>query len=166
MVKGAAHHHACAKRFHQMAGPIQSSHHRHRTDAAFKAAAGLSPDAQFAGCDAGLRSIKSRALKEDGLGILRDLTFQSTHDPGQTHGTLRIADHQFGASQGVYLAIQSCQLFTILRSAHDDLPSAHPAQIEGVHGMAGLQHHKIGDVHDIVDRPHAGGVQAAAQPHW
>ena len=64
----------------------------------------------------------------------------------------------------MFLFVKRCQLFAGQGAANDDLMPAHPVQVKGVHGVAGLQHHKVGDIHDVVDASHAGGMQIGAQP--
>ncbi len=46
--------------------------------------------------------------------------------------------------------------------AHDDLAALDVAKVKSVHRLAGFEHHKVGDVDDVVDRAHAGRLQASA----
>ena len=43
-------------------------------------------------------------------------------------------------------------------------PPGEPLEIERVHRLAELEHHVVGDVDDVVDRPDAGGLEPVAQP--
>ena len=49
-------------------------------------------------------------------------------------------------------------------AADDQRPSAEAIEIEGVHRLADLEHHVVGDVDDDVDRPHAGRLETLCQP--
>ena len=47
---------------------------------------------------------------------------------------------------------------------HHDPPAAHLVEVEGVQRLAGAEHHVVGDVDDVGDRPLAGGRQALLEP--
>ncbi len=51
-----------------------------------------------------------------------------------------------------------------LALADDDPSAAKQAEIECVQRLTELEHHVVRDVHNVVDRPHAGGNQALAHP--
>ena len=44
------------------------------------------------------------------------------------------------------------------------MAALHAGEVEGVHGLAVLQHHVVGDVHDVVDGPDAGVAQPFPHP--
>ena len=49
-------------------------------------------------------------------------------------------------------------------AAHDQLAAGHPVEVERVQWLAGEQHHVVGDVDDVVDRPLAGRGQPLLEP--
>ena len=63
-----------------------------------------------------------------------------------------------------HLAVQGGQLLALLRPADDDSAALHIAVVEGVHGLAVLQHDVVGDIHDVVDGTHAHGAQPLPHP--
>ena len=52
-----------------------------------------------------------------------------------------------------------------LRAADAQLGPREPGEIEGVHGMAELEQHVVGDVDDRADRPHAGRLKPRGVIH-
>ena len=161
----AAYHVARVQQVHQLAGALQRGHDGLFGYAALKAAAGFSADAHAAGGNARDGAVEGGALKHHLTGAVGDFAFLAAHDAGQTRGAFRIADQQIGAGQGMILAVQRAQRFAILGGAYDDLAAAHLVQIKGVHGMAGFQHHIVGDIYNVIDGAHAGGVEHLPQPH-
>ena len=161
----AAYHVARVQQVHQLTGALQRGHDGLFGYAALKAAAGLSADAHAAGGNARDGAVEGGTLKHHLTGAVGDFAFLAAHDAGQARGAFRIADQQISAGQGMILAVQRAQRFAILGGAHDDLAAAHLVQIKGVHGMAGFQHHIVGDIYNVIDGAHAGGVEHLPQPH-
>ena len=54
-------------------------------------------------------------------------------------------------------------VFAGARAAHADA-AAELGEVEAVHRLAEFEHHVVGDVDDVVDRPHAGSRQPLRQP--
>ena len=50
------------------------------------------------------------------------------------------------------------------RAANDDLRAAHPVEVERVQRLGGREHHVVGDVDDVRDRPLAGRHQPLLEP--
>src|SRR5699024_9073654 len=63
-----------------------------------------------------------------------------------------------------HIAVQGGELLAVLGPADDDVSALHIAVVKGVHGLAVLQHHIVGDVHDVVDGTHAHGAQPLPHP--
>ena len=63
-----------------------------------------------------------------------------------------------------HLMIERFQRLARPRAAHDDAPLPQIVGVEGVERLAVLQHHVVGDIDDVVDRPHPGGQQAPLHP--
>ena len=47
---------------------------------------------------------------------------------------------------------------------YNDLRPADIPHIKGVHGLAGFQHHEVGDVDNVVNGAHPGALDAALHP--
>ncbi len=164
VVVGPGHHAAALQHVHQHAGALQRLHGGLGAHALFKAAAGLGADAQRAGGDAVVGALKRRALEQHAGGVRNDLGLLAAHDARKARGVLIIGDDQHALVQHVLLAVQRGQLLAGLRAAHHDGLVLHLGKVEGVHRVAGLQHHEVGDVHDVVDGPHPRAVQVLAHP--
>ena len=158
------HHLAAAEHVHQHAGALQRLHGTGGADALFKAAAGLGAHAQLAGGDAVVGAVEGRGLEQHARRAFDDLRFLAAHDAGQAGGVFVVGDDQHRIVQHVLLAVQRGQLFALPRAAHDDGLVAHLGKVEGVHGLARLQHDEVGDVDDVVDGPHARAVEVFAHP--
>ena len=49
-------------------------------------------------------------------------------------------------------------------AADHQRPAVETIEIERVHRLPELEHHVVGDVHDVADRPHAGRLETFRQP--
>ena len=61
-------------------------------------------------------------------------------------------------------AVESRDLLPLAGGADDQLAAGHLVQVEGVQRLRGQQHHVVGDVDDVGDRPLPGGGEALPQP--
>ncbi len=66
--------------------------------------------------------------------------------------------------QGVLLAVQGCDFLLLLRPAHPDSVALQVVTVKGMHGLSHLQHHVIGDIHDIGDGILSDQSQPAFHP--
>jgi hypothetical protein len=92
------------------------------------------------------------------LGVL------GAHDPGDHEAPLLVGDYQHLFVEPAEGTVEERDLLSPSRTPHDNaLP--HLRRVEGVYGLAGLQHDVVGGVDDGVDGPHAAGVYATPHPH-
>ena len=137
-----------------------------------KAAAGLAAQADAAGGTAHRLRGEDGRLQPDIRRRLADGLLQTTHHTGQGDRAIGMGDHQGVFAQGALLTIEGDEPF-----AGPAGPQAHLAcigraarstgqriPVEGMQGLAGLEHHQVGDVHHVVDRTHSGPLQALLQP--
>ena len=162
-------------------GPGQLLQHRHRPVAGgqgglgrqplLKAAAGLGAQGQAAGRAPHRLGFKHRRFQPDrGGGIIHGL-IQASHHPGQGDRPVGVGHHQGLAIELPGFAIEGGERLPAParpqthRGGVGNAPGARqPVAVEGVEGLACLQHHQVGDVHNVVDRPHAGPLEALLQP--
>jgi hypothetical protein len=64
--------------------------------------------------------------------------------------------------EGPLHPVQGAKPLPLPGPAHQD-PLPHEAEVKGVHGLGPLQHHVVGDVHDVADGAHAGGEEGPLQ---
>ncbi len=164
VVEAARDDPAALQHVHQHARPLQRLHGRGGADALLEPARGLGADAQLAGGDAVVGPLEGGALEQHGGGVVHDLALLAAHDARKAGGVLPVGDDQHRLVQLVGLAVQRGQRLAGVRPAHDDGLVLHLGKVEGVHRVAGLQHHEVGDVHDVVDGPYARAVQVFPHP--
>ena len=98
-----------------------------------------------------------------GRGV-RDLRRCPAHDSGDPEDRLRVADEQ---RVGIELALDVVERLDALagsRQAHDDPTVVDRRRIEGVDGLAELEHHVVAHVDDVADRALARRDQAHLDP--
>ena len=76
---------------------------------------------------------------------------------------MSVRNDNIGGSEFVGAIIEGGKLFTFVRHAHADF-AVQLVRIEGVEGLAGLQHDQICDINDIVDRTQTDRLQLALKP--
>ena len=54
--------------------------------------------------------------------------------------------------------VKSGKFFSFVCAAYNNVMISDIVDIKGMHGLAGLQHHKVGNVYDVVDRTHTGST--------
>ena len=84
----------------------------------------------------------------------RDLGDLAAHDPGDPGGPVAVADQDRLGVEGALDAVEGGHPLAVARRADDQLAAGHLVEVEGVQRLAGQQHHVVGDVDDVVDRPH------------
>ena len=157
--RAAAHH------FHeQLRGPLHGRHLSHRGGVALETMGGVGVQPQAARLQGNSLGREPGALEEDVAALFRDAGIQTAHDPGQRHGTAFIGNHQGIANQGDRVTIEHGQLLALHRQAHVNR-LVEAIQVEGVHGLAQLQHHVVADVHHRADGAYAASAQALLHPH-
>ena len=77
---------------------------------------------------------------------------------------VRVADQHGVAVEHALLAVERREPLALARRAHVQLRARDPVEVVGVHRLAERQHHVVGDVDHVADRPLAGRHQARLQP--
>jgi hypothetical protein len=90
-----------------------------------------------------------------------DLTLAAAHDPGDAYRALMVGDDQRVRRELPIHVVEGLQSFARTGQPNDDRPAAHRRPVEGVGGLAHLQHHVVGRVDHVADRPHP----RRRQPH-
>ncbi len=103
--------------------------------------------------------IEERAFEHDGLRRAAHFGKAATHDAGHGLRFIGVGDDQHLRIEGTIDAVERLDAFAFHRAADADLSAGQLLQIEGVHRLAELEQHVVGDVHHVVDGPHAGGLQ-------
>ena len=163
-VDDAVHHLAGSQQLHQLAGPLDGGEGVHGIQALFELGAGLGAHAQGQGTLADAGAVEAGGLEHHVGGVGDDLAVLAAHDARKAHGPGLVGDDQVVGIELAHLAVQGGQLLALLRPADDDSAALHIAVVEGVHGLAVLQHDVVGDIHDVVDGTHAHGAQPLPHP--
>jgi hypothetical protein len=87
----------------------------------------------------------------------------ATHHAGHGQSAGVVGDHQGVGAQGNFLAVQQDQLLALFGHAHADA-AVDFGEVEGVHRLAELEHHVVGDVDGGVDAAHVAAAQALDHP--
>ena len=110
------------------------------------------------------------ALDQHVLGTDSDLAVEPTHDAGQGDTLGFIGDQQCVSRQLVFLLIERREFLAIGGVAHDDHRLGRTVRyreqmiIERVQRLAGLEHHIVRHIDNIVDAPDANQFKCVAQP--
>ena len=155
-VDDAVHHLAGSQQLHQLTGPLDGGEGvRTGIQALLELGAGLGAHAQGQGALADAGAVEAGGLEHHVGGVGDDLAVLAAHDARKAHGPGLVGDDQVVGIELAHLAVQGGQLLALLRPADDDSAALHIAVVEGVHGLAVLQHDVVGDIHDVVDGAHA-----------
>jgi len=115
--------------------------------------------------------MKGCGLQYNAGGLISDRGELATHHTRQGGRFLAVGDYQVAGLQAVIFAVQ-CKKSLFLFGASDNdgragivfVFTCQHVIIKRVQGMTGFQHHIVGDIHHIVDRPEAGFNQGALDP--
>ena len=163
-VDHTVHHLAGSQQLHQLTGPVDGGQGVQGIQALLELGGrlGAHPQGQGGLADAG--AVEIGGLEDYVHRVGCDLAVLAAHDARQAHGPGIVGDDQHVLRQLPDIAVQGGQLLAVLRPADNDLPALDVAVVEGVHGLAVLQHDVVGDVHDVVDGPHAHAPQPLPHP--
>ena len=134
------------------------------TEALLEAQGRLAAQLQARGGAADGARVEIGHLEQDGGGRGRDLAVAAAHDAGQTHGPAAVADHERLRVEFALHAVERGQPFARARAAGAQFAAAHEVMVEGVQGLARLQHHVVGYVDDVVDGAHTRAQEALLHP--
>ena len=106
------------------------------------------------------------ALKQQLGGGIFNFTVQAAHDTRQRNGLGAVADDEVVGRQGELFFVQRCDLLAVFGAADEDLAAFQRVHVEGVHGLANLQHDIVRDVNDVGDAAQTAQGQLTAHPAW
>ena len=133
-------------------------------DALLEAQGGLAAQLQLRRGAADGAGVEVGDLEEDRLRRLRDLAVAAAHDARDRNRTLAVADHEHVGVEVALDAVQRGQGLAGAGAAGADLGAADEVVVEGVKGLARLEHDVVGHVDDVVDGAHAGADEALLHP--
>ena len=163
-VDDAVHHLASPQQLHQLTGPVDGGQRVHGVQALLELGGRLGAHTQGQRAPADAGAVEAGGLEHHVVGVVHDLGVQPAHDARQTYRPALVGNDQMVGVQRVLPAVQGGELFALSGTADDDLPAVDIAVVEGVHGLAVLQHDVVGDVHDVVDGPHSHGAKPLPHP--
>ena len=163
-VDDAVHHLSGAQQLHQLAGPLDGGQGIQGIQTLLELGGGLGPHPQGQSALADAGAVEAGGLEHHVGGVRHDLGVQSAHDARQAHGPVLVGDDQVVGGELAHVAVQGGQFLALLGPADDDVAALHIAVVKGVHGLAVLQHHIVGDVHDVVDGTDAHAPQPLPHP--
>ena len=99
------------------------------------------------------RAIPGRDFEEDGGGPGRDLGRCPTHDSGYCRRAVAVADDHGSLGQFPFYPVEGLDLLPLDRGPDHELATGNPVEIEGMERLARKQHHVVGYVDHVVDRP-------------
>ena len=163
-VHDAVHHLTRAQELHQFAGTLNGLHGVHGVQTLLVAGGSIRAHVESGGGAADGGAVEIGGLAEDHGSVAHDLAVGAAHDAGDADGLFLIADAEHGGGELALVAVQGLDGLALPGGADDDVAALHAGEVEGVHGLAVLQHHVVGDVHDVVDGPDAGVAQPFPHP--
>ena len=125
---------------------------------------GLAAEARLLGRTPDVRRVEVRRLEEQVDRRTGDFAVLAAHDAGQGDGLLGVGDDQHVGVELPGLAVDGGDPFVGARAPNDDAVLGEAVVVEGVERLPHLQHHEVGDVDDVVDRPRAVGGEPLPQP--
>ena len=163
-VNDAVHHLSGPQQLHQLAGPVHGGEGVEDIQALFKLGGGLRPHPQGQGGFPDAASLEVGGFKDHVHGVRHNLAVQSAHDARKAHGPGVVGNDQHIGGQLPDVPVQGGQLLPGPGPADHDFPALDIAVVKGVHGLAVFQHHIVGDVHNVIDRPDAAGAEPLPHP--
>ena len=114
--------------------------------------------------------LKIGALDQHILGAGGDLAVEPAHDAGESDALGFVGDQQRAARQLVFLLVERGEFFAVGGIAHDDhrlgraVRPREQMEVERVQRLAGLEHHVVCDIDDVIDAADADSFERVAQP--
>ena len=165
-IHAAADDRTCANQLDQFADSVRRSFAEVRVDALFIPSGSLGPQHQSLGCRSDAVGGEVRGFDDDGFGIRLDFGIQAAHDACDRDRFFRVVDHQHCIIQGSFGTVEGHEFFAVTRGIDDDPPARETFNVKGVQRLPVFEHDEVGDVDDIVDRPHPRVDQSSLQPPW
>src|SRR5438477_6520943 len=95
----------------------------------------------------------------------RDSSFFATHHTANSDGALFIGDHEVLGRERIRFAIEREKPFSLARKPNID-PTFQFIGIKCVRWLTEFEHHKVGNIDDVVDRTDPNAFNLGAQPGW
>ena len=108
--------------------------------------------------------LEVRRLEEHRRRRLADLGLLAAHDPGERDGAVGVGDHEIVGDELARDAVERRQLLAGRGAANDDLAAVQRREVERVQRVPEREHHVVGHVDDVRDRPLAGQEEPRPQP--
>ena len=153
-IHAAADDRTCANQLDQFADSVRRSFAEVRVDALFIPSGSLGPQHQSLGCRSDAVGGEVRGFDDDGFGIRLNFGIQTAHDACDRDRFFRVVDHQHCIIQGSFGTVEGHEFFAVTRGIDDDPPARETFNVKGVQRLPVFEHDEVGDVDDIVDRPH------------
>ena len=158
------HKRALAQLRHEGGGTIQRVDGPFGIDPPLEAVGRVGLDPHAAGGLSDGRRVEAGGLEEDLSGRIRYFGILAAHDAGDADGFFAVADHQGFGRERVFLVIQGHERLAVFRHPGHKPVACHPVVVVGVEGLAGLEHHEVCDVDDVVDGAKPGCGKSRLQP--
>ena len=108
--------------------------------------------------------VEPGALERHAPRAARHFRVCAAHDSGHGLRARGVGNHQHVVRQRACGAVQRGDGFAGASAADPQLAAAEEVEVEGVHGMARLDHDVIGDVHEVVDRTDVRRLETRRHP--
>ncbi len=137
--------------------------------ALLEAEARLRAEGAVEGRAADADGVEDRRFHDDVAGRLRHLGGGPAHDAGDRERPAGVGDQERLGRELPLDVVEGLEPLAGSGASHDE---AGPTRVvagdrdgvEGVRRLAQLEHRVVGGVHDVADRPHAGGQEAHLDP--
>ncbi len=128
--------------------------------ALLEAQAGFAPQGVPEGGPADAHRVEQGRFHDDPRGRLRDLAGQAAHDARDAQRARGIRDEQHLRIERPLDVVERRQRLATGRSPDDDPAVRDGRRVEGVDGLAQLEHHVVAGIDDVADGPHTRRQQA------
>ena len=155
---------AAADLLHQRRETLERDDRCADVGAALEARRGLGLEIEPLAGPADRRRLEVRALESHAARARRDFGAGAAHHAGNRLRPIAIGDDEHLGVELSLDAVERRDRLARLRAPDADFRAGELRQIEGVHGMAQLDEHVVGQIDDRADRPDAGRLQAPGHP--
>ncbi len=146
--------------------PGRGSGREVRIDAPFEASRGLRAEPVPAGHPHDRRWVPAGRLEQHPGGLVTDLGRFSPHGPCQAHRSGAVTDHDVLGGQSPGHAVEGDEGLAVVGAPDHEEITLHLVGVEGVEGVAELDHDVVGDVHHVVDGPDPRRLESPSHPQW
>src|SRR5690606_22606872 len=108
--------------------------------------------------------VEIRTFQEHIAGGFRNTRIQPAENTGDTHGPLRMVDHQISFIQFAFGFVQGSESLAGSGTLNDQPGSGDGPVVKCMQGLPEFVQHKIGNIYYIVQGADTDGFQATLQP--